>query len=91
MTRVRVGEHLCVNLSRRSLCDNCWTDSCPHNREELVEFCEHFKPPFAIYRKCPNCGGIYELFSNFKSLDPDLCPRCNESGFRIVFISFAKR
>jgi len=30
------------------------------------------------FKKCNQCGEIYELFSNFKALDYDMCPICNE-------------
>ncbi|MDW5563711.1 MAG: hypothetical protein SA339_10835 [Methanomassiliicoccus sp.] len=78
MGRVKVGEHLWVNLSRRSLCDNCSADLCTyHCDDEIVEKCEHFSPILVAFKRCKRCGSVYEVSSNFKALDYELCPQCN--------------
>mgnify|MGYP007083368169 FL=1 len=78
MGRVKVGERLWVNLNRRSLCDNCSADLCIYSRGELVYECDHFTPAMVAFKKCKRCGLIFEVTSNFRALDYDLCPRCNE-------------
>ena len=78
MTRVQISEHVWVNISRRSLCDNCVADVCLKRTEENVEHCVLFKSAYVAFKKCTQCGEIYELFSNFKSLDYDMCPVCND-------------
>ena len=78
MTRVQISEHVWVNISRRSLCDNCVADVCLKKTEENVEHCDLFKSTYIAFKKCRQCGEIYELFSNFKSLDYDMCPVCND-------------
>ena len=42
-----------------------------------IEQCKLFKSTYIAFKKCNQCGEIYELFSNFKSLDYDMCPICN--------------
>lgn len=78
MTRVRVGEHLIINLSRRSLCDNCAADLCMIQKTERVVQCEDFRSPFIVLRKCRSCGQIFDVFSNINSLDFSLCPKCSD-------------
>ena len=75
--RVRVGDHLWINLSRRSICDNCSAELCVYDRGERTERCEHFTPSIMAFKKCERCGSIYEVSSNFRALNYDLCPRCN--------------
>jgi hypothetical protein len=77
LTRVRVGEHLLFSYSRRSLCDNCIADVCMINRTGRVFECEHYKSRFIVFKRCDCCGELFEVHSNIRSLDPDLCPRCN--------------
>lgn len=82
MTKVKVGEHRYINVSRRSLCDNCIADVCFRKNEMVngrISTCSMFKSPFVAFKKCTSCGGIYELFSNFNALDFEKCPKCNES------------
>ncbi|QLH74046.1 MAG: hypothetical protein HPY73_00300 [Methanomassiliicoccales archaeon] len=80
MTKVQIGEHRWVNIRRRSLCDNCIADVCLR-KQELTEVrvlrCELFRSPFIAFKKCIRCGCVYEVFSNFGSLDYDKCPECN--------------
>ncbi len=78
MTRVQISEHVWVNISRRSLCDNCVADVCLKRTENGTEHCELFRSAYIAFKKCSQCGEIYELFSNFRSLDYDMCPICNE-------------
>jgi hypothetical protein len=78
LTRVQISEHVWVNVSRRNLCDNCVADICMKRKGDNIEDCSLFKSAFIAFKKCARCGDIYELFSNFKSLDYDLCPICNE-------------
>jgi hypothetical protein len=77
LTRVRVGEHLLINYSRRSLCDSCMADVCITNKTGRVFECENYKPPFLVLKRCACCGELFEVHSNIRALDPDLCPRCN--------------
>ncbi len=81
MTRVKVGKHVWVNVSRRSLCDNCLFDLCPLSSERRRE-CEHYRPIYVAFKKCRLCGEIFEVFSNINSLDHKLCPECNKSSIR---------
>lgn len=83
MGRVKVGEHLWVNLSRRSLCDNCSADLCVYARDDIVEKCEHFTPLLVAFKKCQRCGSIYEVSSNYRALNYELCPRCNEEDLTV--------
>lgn len=84
MGRVKVGEHLWMNLSRRSLCDNCSADLCVYEHGEIVEECDHFTPALIAFKRCKRCGSIYEVTSNFRALDYDLCPECNAEDVVIV-------
>ncbi|OPY31968.1 MAG: hypothetical protein A4E32_01576 [Methanomassiliicoccales archaeon PtaU1.Bin124] len=70
-----------MNISRRSLCDNCVADVCFKRSaaaDERISHCEIFRSPFVAFKKCSDCGSIYELFSNISSLDFDKCPKCND-------------
>jgi hypothetical protein len=78
LTRVQISEHVWVNISRRNLCDNCVADVCFRRTKDNIEQCELFKSAYIAFKKCTQCGEIYELFSNFKALDYDMCPTCNE-------------
>ena len=79
MTRVRVGEHILLNLSRRSLCDNCLADICVVERSGRVMECEHYRSPFLAFKRCQICGELYEVHTNLKGLNSDFCPGCNEN------------
>ena len=46
--------------------------------ENSIEQCDLFRSAYVAFKKCTHCGEIYELFSNFKSLDYDMCPVCND-------------
>jgi DNA-directed RNA polymerase subunit RPC12/RpoP len=81
MGRVRIGDHLWLNLSRRSLCDNCVYEVCTHNDGGRVEDCPHFVPAIMALKLCCRCGEVYEVSSNFKALDYELCPVCNSKVF----------
>jgi hypothetical protein len=78
MTRVRVGEHILLNLSRRSLCDNCLADICVVERSERVMECEHYRSPFLAFKRGEICGELFEVHTNLKGLNSDFCPVCNE-------------
>lgn len=78
MTKVQISEHVWVNISRRNLCDNCVADVCLKRNGDNIEQCDLFKSAYIAFKRCSECGEIYELFSNFKSLNYDLCPICNE-------------
>jgi DNA-directed RNA polymerase subunit RPC12/RpoP len=41
-------------------------------------------PALMAFKKCLDCGEIYEVTSNFRALDYDRCPRCNGSRERIA-------
>jgi hypothetical protein len=77
MTRVKVGKHLLLNISRRSLCDNCIADICLKERDGRILECEEYRPPFLILRRCAYCGELFEIHQNIRALDLDLCPNCN--------------
>jgi hypothetical protein len=78
MTRVRVGNHILLNLSRRSLCDNCIADVCVVKRGGRVLECEHYRSPFLAFRPCDICGELYEVHANLKGLNSNFCPICNK-------------
>jgi len=78
MGRVRIGEHLCINLSRRSLCDNCTAELCVYNDGRRVMECERFTPVLMAFKRCACCGELFEVSSNFRALDYERCPRCNQ-------------
>jgi hypothetical protein len=77
MTRVKIGEHILLNLSRRSLCDNCIADICLKDRSRRILECEDYRPPFLVLRRCAYCGELFDVFRNIRALDQDLCPYCN--------------
>jgi len=77
MGRVQVGEHLWIKVNRRSLCDNCSAELCVYNPGTRVEKCDRFTPLMVAFKKCRECGEVYEVTSNFQAIDYDLCPRCN--------------
>jgi hypothetical protein len=79
LVKVRVGNHRIVNLSKRSLCDNCVAEVCAVQTPGRVEHCSHFASPFLAFRKCPGCGRVYEVFANFNALDLESCPECNRA------------
>ena len=78
MTRVKVGEHLIINLSRRSLCDNCMAEVCLLDRPERVIQCKDYRSPFVALRKCRSCGQVFDVCSFVNSLDFEVCPACSE-------------
>lgn len=78
MTKVQVSEHVWVNISRRCLCDNCIADICFKKDRDNIEQCDLYKSQYIAFKKCGQCGEIYELFSNYKALNYELCPACNE-------------
>ncbi|MFA5311827.1 MAG: hypothetical protein WC375_00745 [Methanomassiliicoccales archaeon] len=80
MTKVQVGEHRWVNVKRRSLCDNCVADVCvrrEESRQTRIFQCDMFRSPFVAFKRCTRCGSIFEVFSNFHSLDYEMCQKCN--------------
>ncbi|HVO77885.1 MAG TPA: hypothetical protein VMS79_03345 [Methanomassiliicoccales archaeon] len=79
MTRVQVSKHVLVNVRRRSLCDNCLEVGCVDPRNHRVIHCEGHVAPFFVFKKCPRCGKVYEIFSDIASLDYDICPECNHA------------
>jgi len=76
LTKVKVGRHVWVDVSRRTLCDNCSAQVCPFAGERRLE-CEYYTPNYVAFKKCASCGGVFEVFSSIGLLDYDLCPRCN--------------
>ncbi|NLK25140.1 MAG: hypothetical protein GX307_00995 [Euryarchaeota archaeon] len=78
MGRVKVGEHLWINLSRRSICDNCTAELCVFNDRVRMGECERFTPLLMAFKKCSCCGQMFEVSSNFQALDYDRCSKCNE-------------
>lgn len=79
MTRVSFGEHLVINVSRRSLCDNCVADVCLIERPERVLQCKSFESSFVALRRCRSCGQLFNVCSNVNSLDFEVCSACNET------------
>jgi DNA-directed RNA polymerase subunit RPC12/RpoP len=73
-----------MKVSRRSLCDNCSAELCVYNQGERVDKCDRYTPALMAFKKCLDCGEIYEVTSNFRALDYDRCPRCNGSRERIA-------
>jgi len=71
-----------VNVRRRSLCDNCLEVDCVDMRRNRVTECDSLVAPFLVFKKCPRCGQVYELFSNITSVDYDVCPECNHADRR---------
>ncbi|MEI6797543.1 MAG: hypothetical protein WCK39_11820 [Methanomassiliicoccales archaeon] len=76
MTKVSVGEHLWVNVSRKSLCDNCAAQVCLLGKGSKQQ-CSSFRSLFLAMRKCDCCGKPYEVFENFRALDLQRCRDCN--------------
>ena len=77
MTRVRVGKHLFLNVSRRSLCDSCVADVCVREPGSRVLECHDYRTAFLVFKRCAQCGELFEVHHNLSALDPELCPRCN--------------
>lgn len=40
--------------------------------------CDRFHPVFVAFKKCSRCGHVFDVFSNIRSLDQELCPSCNQ-------------
>jgi Zn finger protein HypA/HybF involved in hydrogenase expression len=78
MGRVQISKHITIKVSRRSLCDNCTAELCVYNHGSRVERCDRFTPVIVAFKKCHECGEMFEVTSNFRSLDYELCPRCND-------------
>jgi len=53
-------------------------------QEEIMERCDHFIPLIVAFKKCKRCGSIYEVVSNFRALDYDLCPECNAEDAMVL-------
>jgi len=68
-----------MNVSRRSLCDNCVVDVCLRRDGSRGGECPGFRPAFMAFKRCAGCGEVFEVASNFRALDPDMCPRCDRS------------
>jgi hypothetical protein len=77
VTRVKVGKHLLLNVSRRSLCDSCVADLCVNKPTSRVFECEEYRAVFLVFKRCSRCGELFEVHHNMHALDPDLCPNCN--------------
>jgi hypothetical protein len=77
MGKVQVREHVWMNLSRRSLCDNCSAEVCVYNTGERIAHCKDYQPKYVAFKRCNDCGSVFEVSSNFQGLDYDLCPVCN--------------
>lgn len=77
MTRVKVGKHLFLNVSRRSLCDSCVADVCIRERAGRVFECDDYRPIFLVFKRCSHCGELFEVHHNLCAIDPELCPNCN--------------
>ncbi|MDD1747779.1 MAG: hypothetical protein LUQ16_08460 [Methanomassiliicoccales archaeon] len=80
MTRVKVGKHLFLNVSRRSLCDSCVADICIKDSTGRVFECEEYRAVFLVFKRCAGCGELFEVHHNMHALDPDLCLNCNISS-----------
>lgn len=78
MTKVRVGKRMVMNVSRRSLCDNCGVDVCLHDRTGRVTECPDYMPVLVAFKKCKRCGRVFEVSYNIRAIDAELCSRCNE-------------
>ena len=77
MTRLRVTEHIVVNIHRRSLCDNCVVRDCISLYGTCVFDCPDFKPYFEVFIQCRNCGKYYSPYTVLPFPDLELCPKCN--------------
>jgi len=73
-----IGKHLLLNMSRRSLCDNCIAEVCMKERQGRVLECAHYKVPFLAFKKCNRCGKVYEVYSNLRRLNYEICSSCND-------------
>jgi Zn finger protein HypA/HybF involved in hydrogenase expression len=73
-----------MKVSRRSMCDNCSAELCIYNKGTRVDECDRFTPTLMAFKKCQDCGAVYEVTSNFRALDYDLCPRCNGNREQIA-------
>lgn len=77
MGRVELRENVYIKLSRRSMCDNCAAELCVYNTGGRVTKCDRFIPALAAFKRCACCGDVFEVSSNFQSLDYDRCAKCN--------------
>jgi hypothetical protein len=77
LTRVRVGKHLFLNVSRRSLCDSCVADVCILERKNRVFECQDYRAIFLVFKRCSKCGELFEVHHNISALDQEICPKCN--------------
>lgn len=77
MTKVNIYGPVWVEVSRRSLCDNCMIDLCEYRGHRIFR-CDYYRPFYIAFKKCSHCGKVFEVFSNFFLLDHNLCPECNE-------------
>jgi hypothetical protein len=77
MTRVRVTEHIIVNINRRSLCDNCVVRGCLSFHGSRVFECPDFRPYFEVFIRCRKCGEYYSPYTVLSFPDLELCPKCN--------------
>ena len=77
MGRVKVGDHLWINISRRSQCDNCIYEVCSLNHGGRITDCPFYVPIMMAFKRCARCGRVFEVSSNFRGLDYDICPECN--------------
>jgi len=80
MTMVMIEKHRILNVSRRSLCDNCELILCDRRGNGRITKCSQYRPVFVAFKKCTRCGSIFEVFSSITSLDYDLCPECNRGS-----------
>jgi len=80
LTRVKVGKHLLLNVSRRSLCDSCVADICIRQQGARVFECDEYRAIFLVFKRCAGCGELFEVHHNMCALDPDLCPSCNAAA-----------
>ncbi len=79
MGHVQVGDHVWVRVSRRSLCDNCSADLCLFNDGRRITECRLYRPTFSAFKKCQSCGGVFDVSTNVRGLNYELCPKCNSS------------
>ncbi len=77
MGRVKVGEHVWMNISRRSICDNCSARLCTYRTKGRMMHCPKFSPALVAFKRCKVCGEVFEVSSNFRALNYDICQRCN--------------
>ena len=79
MPKVQVGDRVWINVSRKSLCDDCAAVLCERKGTERIRECEFFRPIYTAFMKCKECGVVYEVHANISSLHYDMCPKCNQS------------